>query len=79
MANLDELRAVFRDSLGLAEEIHVDGLVYQSIQQWDSIAHMNLISAMEHEFNVMLDKSDIISMRSFRRAIHILQKNGVTI
>ncbi|WP_417552510.1 phosphopantetheine-binding protein [Marinomonas fungiae] len=45
--------------------------------QWDSVAHMVLVAALEKEFDVMLDMDDIIEMSSVKIAKDILAKHDV--
>ena len=54
-----------------------DDLTYQSIPQWDSVAHMTLIASLEDEYEIMLDTDDIIDMSSVLKARQILAKYGV--
>ena len=41
-----------------------DELQFQSIPQWDSLNHMNLILALEEECDVEIDGDGIISLTS---------------
>lgn len=68
----------FVDSLGVSEVIVTDELIYNSIPQWDSVAHMTLIAAIETAFDIMLDTDDIIDMSSVAKAKEIIAKYGVT-
>lgn len=77
MAEIDRLRTAFRSSLGLPEDADVDGLEYRGIENWDSIAHMTLVAAIEDEFDVMIDTDDVIDMSSFTKATEILAKQGI--
>jgi acyl carrier protein len=54
-----------------------DSLEYNSIPEWDSVAHMKMVAAIETAFDIMLDTEDIIDMSSFRRVKEILGKYGV--
>tara|TARA_A100001011_G_C14152879_1_gene774784 strand:+ start:774 stop:1013 length:240 start_codon:yes stop_codon:yes gene_type:complete len=36
-----------------------------SIEEWDSLKHLNLIVALEEEFEIKLDQDEIASMISF--------------
>lgn len=54
-------------------------LAYQSIPQWDSVAHMALVAEIENEFNVTLDTDDIIGMSDVGKAVEILRKHDVPI
>lgn len=77
MDNTAKLRAVFADSLGVDGDVITDTLEYNSIPQWDSIAHMRLIGALELAFDVMIDTDDVIDMSSVAKAREILKKYGV--
>lgn len=68
------LSAVFAKSLAISEADVTDELSYQSIPQWDSVAHMALVAAMEEEFDIMIDTDDVIDMSSFAVAKDIVQK-----
>ena len=37
-----------------------------SLDHWDSLGHMVLISAIEDEFDIELDESEIIEMMNFK-------------
>ncbi|GGO74306.1 acyl carrier protein [Nonomuraea cavernae] len=78
MSHLDRLRDVFRAALSLPEGTDVDGLEYRAIPQWDSLAHMALVAAMEDEFAVMIDTDEMIDMSSFAHAARLLEKHGVS-
>jgi acyl carrier protein len=77
MTNLEQLRSVFVESLGIDAAKVNDDLRYNSIPQWDSTAHMILIAQLEQSFNLMLDTDDIIDMSSFAQAKAILAKYDV--
>ncbi|GGC07650.1 acyl carrier protein [Marinobacterium zhoushanense] len=71
------LYEVFSTALNIPlEEVHED-LKYNSIPQWDSVAHMTLIAALEDRFDVMLDTDDIIDMNSVSKAVEILSRYGI--
>jgi Acyl carrier protein len=76
---MKSLEQIFADSLAINLGDINDELTYQSIPQWDSVAHMTLIAAVEDEFGIMLDTDDIIDMSSVGKAKAILQKYGVEI
>jgi acyl carrier protein len=77
MIELQRLREAFRTSLDLPAGTDVDNLHYQNSDQWDSLAHMSLVAAIEDEFSVMMDTDDVINMSSFNEAVRILGKYGV--
>ncbi len=81
MATPEENRAalanVFTTALAIAPDRVVDALAYNAIAEWDSTAHMLLVSELEGAFNVMLDTDDIIDLSSVAKAKEILSKHGV--
>lgn len=68
----------FSDSLGIPVTQVTDELTYNSIPQWDSVAHMTLIAALEDAFDIMLDTDDIIDMSSVVKAREILARYNVS-
>lgn len=78
MNNNEKLVQVFSEALGIESEVVVDDLQYNTIKQWDSTAHMVLVSELEAAFDVMLDTDDIIDMSSVGKAKAILGKYDVT-
>lgn len=70
----DKLRVIFSESLNIKASDVVDNLRYSEIPQWDSVAHMALIAAIEEGFDLMLDAEDVIDMSSFLKAKEIVTK-----
>lgn len=78
MSNQEKLTQAFCDALGIDKERVTDDLQYNTIKEWDSTAHMVLISELENTFDVMLDTDDIIDMSSVAKAKEILGKYDVS-
>lgn len=74
MNNQTKLINVFASALDIDSALIIDSLEYNSIDEWDSIAHMALIAELEEGFDVMFDTDDIIAMSSPLKAKEILQK-----
>ena len=74
---IDKLKQAFMKSLAVSETVITDSLEYNSIQEWDSTAHMILIAELEDVFEVMLDTDDIIDMSSYAKAKEILHKYNI--
>jgi acyl carrier protein len=71
------VEAVFSVALGIDPSLVNDGLSYNSIKEWDSVAHMGLVAALEETYEIMLETDDIIDMSSVAKAKQILAKYGV--
>lgn len=78
MTNLEKYRNAFVEGLGVSED-QVDGLEFQAVEQWDSVGHMGLISALEEAFDIVFDTDDIVDFSSFVKGKEILAKYGVVI
>jgi acyl carrier protein len=70
----DQLDAIFRDVLELGQPIDHGELVYNEFPKWNSLAHMGLVSAIEANFDVILETDDILNMSSFDKAVAIVKK-----
>jgi acyl carrier protein len=77
MQNQERLRQIFSDALGIAPDRVTDTLTFNSIPEWDSVAHMALIAALESAFDIMLDTDDVIDMSSVAKAREIVAKYDV--
>ena len=77
MSKLETYREIFKECFQFDGE--VDTLEYQQIEEWDSVAHMQLMAVLEEEFDIELDIDDIIDFSSFKVGIDILKKYDLTI
>ncbi len=71
---IDRLKAVFAEVLSLPLDYDFESLKYRGVQQWDSVAHMQIVDLIETEFDIMLETDDVIDMSSFTRTVEILGK-----
>ena len=69
-----KLKKIFSECLGINMDEVVDSLRYSESPQWDSIAHMSLIAAIEEAFEIMIDAEDVIDMSSFGKSKIIVAK-----
>ena len=69
-----KLKSIFAESLGVNVSLVTDTLRYAEIPQWDSVAHMALVAAIEEGFDIMIDTEDVIDMSSFEKAKQIVTK-----
>ena len=74
---LDRLKQAFVTALGLPEGCDVTGLEYRSIVEWDSLAHLTIVTTIEMTFDVMLDTTDVLGLSSFSACVEILKHHGV--
>ena len=79
MTELDKLKNAFAEALGVNPGGNFESLAYAKTQGWDSVAHMNLVAAIESAFDLMLATEDVIDMSSFQKAREIVIKYGVSL
>jgi len=79
MSNEFTLKAAFVAGLEVEPDVDFETLAYRQVEEWDSLAHMQLISEIEDAFDVMLDSEDVIGLSSYLDACQILRKHGVDI
>ncbi len=51
----------------------------ETIEKWTSVAHLNLIVAIEEKFGIDIAADEIGEMLTFRRIKEILQEKGIKI
>ncbi len=77
--NESKLRQAFSETLNIPLDMVNDELEYNTIKQWDSIAHMALIAAIEQTFDILMETDDIINMSSYAKAKEIVGKYVVAL
>ena len=65
MTNLEMLKEVFRDSLDLEGDVAYETLSYGKTEEWDSVAHMQLVANIEEAFDLMVETVDVIAWSDF--------------
>ena len=73
MSNIEKYINAFVESLEVKRE-GVEALKYQEIEEWDSVGHMSLVTAIEDAFDIMMDTDDIIEFNSFKKGKEILEE-----
>ena len=74
MKNKNKYIEIFTKSLSIEKKKFNEKLKYNDIQEWDSIDHMTLMSALEEGFKISLETDDIVDFSSFKKGKEILKK-----
>ena len=69
----------FYEAFDLDENYELQNLKYQSIDEWDSIGHMTLMSELEDNFNITISTEDLVQFESYTQGTEILQRYSVEI
>ena len=75
MSSLDTFNDLIKKTFEI-DEIS-DDLSPDTIEQWDSITHMDLCAKFEDEFGISLDVEDVAEMETIGRIKEILRKYNV--
>lgn len=78
MTNLQKYDKLFLDAFRLQQE-ELPGLKYRGIQAWDSVGHMDLMSAMEETFGINISTPDLLDFSSYEKGKEILARYGVEV
>ena len=79
MSLKEKYSEIFKTALNIGNDKLSEKLKYNEIDEWDSIGHMSLMSALEEEFKVSFETDDIIDFSSYNKGIEILKKYKVNI
>ncbi|NFH91442.1 acyl carrier protein [Clostridium botulinum] len=79
MENIIKYNNVFKKIFGVEETKLNDNFDIMNVEQWDSVAQMELITALEDEFDLMFDPDDIIEFTSYSAGKELLKRNGIEI
>ena len=74
MTNLQKYNKAFMDVLGVKEDVLNDTFTFKAVPQWDSVAHLSLITALEDAFDIMFESEDILHYESYENGKKILEK-----
>lgn len=65
--------------LGVPAEALIDEASPETVSDWDSMAHLNVVMALESEFGVSLSAEDALEMRNVAAIRRVLQIRGVAL
>jgi len=79
MLPVEKYSEIFKTALNVGANKVNANLKYNEIDEWDSIAHMTLMAALEEEYKISLETDDIVDFSSFKKGIDILKKYNIKI
>ena len=79
MSNQEKYDQAFIVGLSIDENMNLENLQYNSIEEWDSIGHMGLITELEENFEISMETDDIIDFSSYGKGKEIFKRYGIVI
>jgi hypothetical protein len=73
----EALQSSFRQGLALPATYNVSSAEPRTVPQWDSVAHLQLVVAIEDAFRIRLSPADVVDLQSYDAAVAILRRHGV--
>ncbi len=77
MPNLDLYNQAFIRTFNVDESQLNDDFSIETVDKWDSILQLNLVTEVEDAFDIMLDPEDILAFKSYKLGKEIVAKHGV--
>lgn len=74
MTNLEKLNNIFCEVFSVEASALTSEFNKCTVEGWDSVHQLSLTSAIEDEFDIMLDAEDILEFTSYDNAKTILAK-----
>ena len=74
MNNLEKLNRIFSEVFGVEESALNEGFDKCNVEGWDSVRQLSLSTAVEDEFDIMLDAEDILEFISYVNVKKVLAK-----
>ncbi len=72
----ERLEAIFRGVFNLLDSADVSSCRQVSTPEWDSLAHVSLVAAIESEFGVSVDAADSVTLTSYQSTRLFLEELG---
>ena len=77
MTNLDKYNNIFTEVFGVDASVLNDDFGKETVDQWDSVHPLNLVSLAEEAFDIMLDPEDIMGFTSYAKGKEILATQDI--
>ncbi len=77
MPLVDRVATVFRKAFDFDSRKFSLNTTPESVPNWDSVGHMNLVAQLEKEFGLQFEVDDIMEMSSAAKIVEILRARGV--
>jgi acyl carrier protein len=77
MENIKKYNNAFVEVFGAKIEDMNDNYGKETVEEWDSVHQLSLISELEEAFDIMFDPEDIMEMTSYAKGKELLKKYDV--
>ena len=71
---VDKLTEVFRDVFDDDSIVIQENTTAKDIEGWDSLTHINLLSAVEDEFDIKFHMKDVLGMKNVGEMMDLIEE-----
>ena len=75
----EKLEKILKNALNLSEKEFSTSLTKEDVATWDSLAHMQLITGLEEEYDIEFEVEEIVAMLSVSEIVKALKNKGVAV
>lgn len=79
MTNLEKYNSIFVEVFGVEVSALDNNFSKETVDQWDSVHQLNIVTLVEDSFDIMLDPEDIMGFISYGAGKGILRRQGFDI
>ncbi len=79
MSNIEKYNSIFASVFNVGEEVLNTDFNIDSVDNWDSITQLTLVTELEDEFDVMFDTEDILEFKSYEEGKKIIGKYDISL
>ena len=77
MTNIEKYNSIFTEVFGVDASALNDNFSKETVDQWDSVHQLSLVSLAEEAFDIMLDPEDIMGFTSYAVGKEILKNQDI--
>lgn len=66
---IEDIKELFADTLDVDEDVVSEETGRESLENWDSLNHLRLVTALEQEYDISLTMDEINSMNTFAKIV----------
>ena len=70
----DKLKAIIAGVLNIDAAVIDENSSNQTIENWDSLNHMNIILSVEEQFEITFDDEEMLGLTSFKKLLEGIEK-----
>lgn len=77
MSNIEKYNNIFVEVFGVEPSVLNDNFSKDTVDLWDSVHQLNLVSLAEETFDIMLDPEDIMGFTSYGKGKEIVRNQDI--